>query len=303
MTILTILAGCGPLVPPPSMHQPARTALLAAQDSSSENNPAFRIIHIDVGQGDASLLIAPDGETMLIDTGPPQTGAQAVLKIAKEMEITAINTILISHNHLDHNGSLAEILKDKVAAQAKIIDRDSAQIGEFLPLEGGVLKIIGVNGHIGEADFTPFVEDDENARSIALVLEYGDFRYFTGGDLTGGGGNPPYQTIDLETPLAPLIGDVDIMKVSHHGSHTSSNPAFLEILKPEAAIISAGAQNDFFHPHPSVVARYQKAGIELHQTKNGSICIVINGGTYEIKPYAIDKCAAPEIPDPMEEMP
>ena len=302
MTILegmTILAGCGPLSPATSYHPQAATA--SAPNAAPTESSLFRIVNIDVGEGDASLLIAPDGETILIDTGPPQTGAQAVLKTAKEMEIASIDTILISHNHLDHNGSLAEILKDPIAVHAKIIDRDSAQIGEILHLEGGALNIIGVNGHIGEADYSPFIEDDENARSVALVVEYGAFRYFTGGDLTGGGGNPPYQTIDLETPLAPLVGDVDVMKVPHHGSHTSSNETFLKTLQPEAAIISAGAKNEFFHPHPSVVERYEKSGITLYQTKNGSICIITDGETYEIKPYAVDKCPAPQVPDPEEE--
>ncbi|MDO8494369.1 MAG: hypothetical protein Q7S68_03435, partial [Deltaproteobacteria bacterium] len=116
---------------------------------------------------------------------------------------------------------------------------------------------------------------------------------FTAGDLTGGGGNPPYQTIDLETPLAPLIGDIDVLKVSHHGSHTSSNEFFLDTLQPEMAIISVGANNDFGHPHRTVLERLEERQIEIWKTTDGSVCILSNGKEIQIKSYAVDNCATP----------
>ncbi|MBI4126275.1 MAG: hypothetical protein HY465_02155, partial [Deltaproteobacteria bacterium] len=70
-------------------------------------------------------------------------------------------------------------------------------------------------------------------------------------------------------PLGPLVGDIDILRVGHHGSHTSTNANFLAATTPEVAIISVGDGNDYFHPHASVIDRLLEAGIEVYQTERG----------------------------------
>ncbi|MDO8526847.1 MAG: MBL fold metallo-hydrolase [Deltaproteobacteria bacterium] len=286
----------------------ATNATVATKNSASKPSPGwFKIVVLDVGQGDAALLIAPDKTTVLIDTGPPDTGPGPVLNVMKEMVLKSIDTIFISHNHADHIGGLKKIMESPEGHSAHLIYRTDAIIGNALYFDNVKIDIEGTNGRIGSKTLlSPKFGTDENSLSIALLVTYGEFSYFTAGDLTGGGGDPPYETLDMETTLAPLIGDIDVMHVSHHGSHTSSNQTLLDTLKPEVAILSLGDKNEFFHPHPSVIKRLQKIGAEIYSTEQGSlkadsdvnvlhdhICIVSDGKTYLVKPYTVDKCADP----------
>jgi hypothetical protein len=94
---------------------------------------------------------------------------------------------------------------------------------------------------------------DENVNSCALRITYGDFKYFNGGDLSGGNW-PSYKSDerDMETPVAHVCGDVDVAKANHHGYYDTCNGAFLNIVSPEVLIIDARSDN---HPVPSTMTR------------------------------------------------
>lgn len=299
-----IFPGCGPIDKAVrNIPIPGETTGTSATLQTSEKS-LFRIIHLDVGQGDAALLIAPDQSAALIDTGPPEIGAQAVLSVLRDQKITTLQTIFISHDHLDHRGGLEEILRSAEGETAQIIDNTDLPVGGQIELGEVSIEILAGNGIIGEKKLSVEEKRDENNRSHALLTRFRRFRHFSAGDLPGGGGNPPYQTIDLETPLLPLLEDVDILKVSHHGSHTATFDPLLEALTPEVAVISVGDRNDFFHPHPSLIDRLLRHGIAVYQTEEGwpsndrevsvfkdHICIVTDGENYRVKPYAVDRCA------------
>ncbi len=86
-----------------------------------------------------------------------------------------------------------------------------------------------------------------------MVVSYGDFDVWIGGDLTG---NPAEGVADVETPTGPQAGDVDVYTVNHHGSETSSNASFLGDLQAEVAINQSSIENDFGHPRIAVVNRF-----------------------------------------------
>lgn len=296
-----LLIACGPPLP----LTPPEQGLL--QQQSPPENKWFKIIVLDVGQGDATLLIAPNGEAAAIDTGPRDVGNQAILKTLDEQSIPTLKNIFISHYHDDHIGGLPKVLAALNMDATQVIDKTNAVVGQIFSLGPITIQVKAANGHIGNSFQVPAdAKEDENNFSDALLIQYGNIRYFTSGDLPGGGGTPPYDTLDLETPLAPLVGDIDLFLVPHHGSHTSTNENFLNQLKPEVGIISLGNGNEFFHPHPSVMQRLKSHGVKIYQTEKGalhdtdgveivneSICILIDGDTYLIKPYAVDKCASP----------
>jgi hypothetical protein len=123
----------------------------------------------------------------------------------------------------------------------------------------------------GAGRFAHGAAPSENDYSIAFVLTLGDFAFYSGGDLggedtkahTGGrGGHEKRHDVydDVETPIKDAVGNVEVMRVDHHGSPHSTNDAFVEALRPEVAIVSCGGGNAFHHPSPDVVARLQAFG-------------------------------------------
>lgn len=261
-------------------------------ETGPESNENLRIIIIDVGQGDATLLIAPGGETVLIDAGPPDATQNAILPLFDTLNISAIDYIFATHFHADHIGGIPAIIQKfqptrgiydrgipegaaedfavEVYGTQGALMRHTAYPGLVSQLGGVDVEVVAANGALEDGTKIDLGEPrDENAASLALLIEYGAFRMLVAGDVTGGGGTPPYETPDIETPLGKIVGDIDVLRVSHHGSHTSTNKAFLGATKPETAIISVGNGNDYFHPHRSVVDRLLESGIKVYQTERG----------------------------------
>lgn len=280
------------------------------RDSEASRNGApsgrLRIVAIDVGEGDATLVIAPQGEAALIDAGPPGAGQWIIRPFLESQGIEELQYAIATHYHADHIGGLPEVIAgadgtmgtdDDLIPRGGIYDRGEPQIapesyafelyqshasghrkdahaGDIIELGEVRLEIVAESGNLADGTQIDLGDPpDENAASIAILIEYSGFRMFIGGDITGGGGTPPYETPDVETPLGPLAGDIDVLRAAHHGSDTSTNQSFLDEATPEAAIISVGDDNDYFHPHPSVIGRLLDAGIDVYQTERGSLGI------------------------------
>ena len=328
--LIAFTASCGPLPDREDLEQYLEPGGWAAEGNKA-TGPA-RIIIVDVGQGDATLLISPDGQAMLIDAGPEGQGQQAVLPLIDSEGIDELKYIIVTHYHADHLGGVFEVAVgqdeilgtgDDLWPKGGIYDRGepqgdtegtvyppyaaqaagrrhTAHPGDRFGLGDIHVDVVAASGILeDETEIDLGDPPDENAASIALLIEYSGFKMFVGGDITGGGGTPPYDTPDIETPLAPLIGDIDVLRVSHHGSKTSTNQQFLEMTTPEVAIISVGDGNDFFHPHTSVIDRLLDTGIALYQTECGHLdqegplvvddhilIEVDDEGSYEIKPWS-----------------
>jgi len=318
--LFTLLTSCANI--------PTREEFFTGEPSHAGRAGAgkMRIVAIDVGQGDSTLIISPEGKSMLIDTGTYFAGKHDVLPTLEEEGVGELKYILITHYHSDHVGGLPAIIMgpdefddgddfqpsggiyDRGSPQSIIDDpshaiyalahdghRKTAHPGDNIDLGSVNLEVVAANCIIPDEGSIAKIEcDDENGASVAVVVEYSGFRMFIGGDITGGGGEPPYDTPDIESDLAEFVGDIDILKVSHHGSKTSSNQIFIDGTTPEVAIISVG-ENDYGHPHTSVIDRLLNAGIEIYQTgtgalendgpivADGNITIEVDGdGEYEI---------------------
>ena len=265
----------------------------------------LRITVLNVGQGDATLIQAPSGKTLLIDGGRDGKGREVILPFLKQKGISSLDAILATHYDGDHIGGIDEVIagddgvsgtNDDLVPKLGTYDRGgtpfdfapffpeylqaagekrrSISPGEKIPLDPTViLRCVAVNGQIwnGPAvDLTPIgFSAVENSASIALLIEYGTFRYLTAGDLTGGGSPGGFKTFDVESPLAEVVGPVDIVHVNHHGSLTSSNEAYVNDLKPLAALFSVGDGNEYGHPAQEVLERWHNGGAELWMTEKG----------------------------------
>lgn len=251
----------------------------------------LEIHHLYVGQGDGTLIVSPTGLTVLIDAGNTGYGSGTVLPYLDGLGIVTLDLVVASHYHADHIGGLDEVINGLGAADiglaydrglgaplpttvaytdyasaAAAAGRVAIGLGQVLDLGGGVsLTCLASDGSVWNYGEVPDADSSENDLSIAFLLSFERFQYFTGGDC--GGESSSYA--DLETPLAPLVGDVDACKVNHHGSAYSTNQLFVDTLLPEAGFISVG-NNSYGHPVQAVLDRLAAAGCWIYQTGAGS---------------------------------
>lgn len=271
-------------------------------DSQNTNVNTLQIIPLDIGQGDATLIITPAQKIILIDAGPIGSGVNVILPYLKEKNIDHIDMLFASQYDADHIAGFAEVMagEDQVLGTEDdfipdttydrgyekfnggivfhnyltAIDttRTTINAGDVIDVEDGVeIKCLIVNGEMSDGNTINLADDDENGHSVGLLISYGNFKYWTSGDLTGGGLN----TVDLESSVAPLVGSVDILHVNHHGSESSTNQNFVDALSPTLAIISTGDGNNYGHPDSTILSRLEKAGAQVYLTEKG------NGGFLE----------------------
>lgn len=283
-------------------------SLSVALSSAASSAQQLRIVHIDVGQGDATLIVGPS-RTLLFDAGVTGSGNE-IRAALDSLGISSIDYFVAGHYHADHIGAIDEVLGGGIALNLAAYDRGgtySSQaftqyttavgakrstilLNQQIDLGGGVLlTCVAVNGSTPGGYAAP---TDENGRSVALVLRYGTFDYFIASDLSGGGSS----TADVESLLASSAGDVDVLHVGHHGSTTSTNQTLVDTLKPEQAVISLGDGNSYGHPTQGVLDRLAAAATlnTIWQTEagtgawvpevrvGGNITFLTDGHTYSV---------------------
>ena len=228
----------------------------------------LRLHFIDVGQGDAALLILPTGERIMIDTGTEESG-EAILAYLAKWNVKALDLVILSHNHDDHAGGLA-LLEQTLPIGGVLYAGDP-------PAECGLSMrevAAGESFSIGEVHFAvlgPLTEEGIENRSMILRVDYGERSFLFTGDAEA-----EEEALLLEQ--MPKLLDVDLLKVGHHGSATSSNEAFLQAVTPEIAVISASADNSFGHPAPSVVDELKEVGAAVWRTdKSGTLIFLCDG--------------------------
>jgi beta-lactamase superfamily II metal-dependent hydrolase len=243
---------------------------------------------IDIGQGDATLIQSPSGRSLLFDGGKNGRGTSIVIPFLQSVGVDTLDYMVASHYHEDHIGGLDEVfnaipVREAVYdrgwsyttftytsyANAVASKRQTIVPGQVIDLgEGVTVTCVALNGN-GQVS-SPFDNSsEENEYDVCLLVEYGGFDYFQAGDLTGGNTT---SYADIETSVGPLVGDVDVYHVSHHGSESSSNPNFMQAVQAEVSVISVGS-NSYGHPDQRVLDRLVQYGSFVYQTEVG------DGGT------------------------
>lgn len=263
--------------------------------SAEEAEPAEVIIgtdenleihFIDVGQGDATLIICGDG-AMLIDAGYYQYGESVEAYIDYQLEDNHLDYVIATHPDADHVGGLSEVFGSDVLTCGKIFfsgyDRDTGTmyyVEEAMQEKGYVAEVpsVGNTYTLGEATFTiigPMQMYEEcNNNSICIMLEYGSTKYLFCGDAE--------EMAEADMIAGNYNIDCDVLKISHHGSKTSTTPEFLAEVSPKYAVISVGEGNEYFHPHATVLNVLRNYGINVFRTdEQGSVVCTSDGS--EIK--------------------
>ncbi|MEX2602326.1 MAG: DNA internalization-related competence protein ComEC/Rec2 [Balneolaceae bacterium] len=245
---------------------------------------------LDVGQGDAIHLRTPGGRDYLIDTGrwapAGDSGTDVVIPYLKRMGIEKLDGVVVTHPHADHLGGLPALITsvDIDTIYTNGVAHTSGLYHEFQKrsVESEVPERHLRSGDSIQADpsIRLFVLGPEesghrsnlNNQSVVLLLVYNHTRFLLAGDAER----------SQEGELADRYGDLlqaDLLKVSHHGSRSSSHPRFLNYVSPSIAAASLSFWNRFGHPHPETVNRLQKQECELFFTSLDGALIFRSDGT------------------------
>lgn len=240
-------------------------------------SPDLSVTQLYVGQGDCAYVEA-NGFRGLIDTGGSRLGADPTARYVepflRKKGVGALDGVFLSHYDADHAGGASTLAKNHrikhIFAPAPGSEEDVAMYDEILNKAG---KIEAIEGTFSMKDweltvFPPYGKED-NALSMAMELASKGQRMLFLGDL------PEAQEKML---LADLRHRESIVKLAHHGSKTSSCDEFLEATRPRLAIISAGENNSYGHPHKVVLRRLKDHGISYAETKNGAITMDLKDG-------------------------
>jgi competence protein ComEC len=229
---------------------------------------------LDVGQGDSELITTKEGLHMIIDGGPDQKVLSELARVLP-FGVQTIDIMMLSHPDADHLAGLISVLEDYQVGQVLMpdVNKDTALYRSFLtmiadkhiPSErvlqasermiGGSLKMTILH----PSPLTSQPKDPANNFSITARFDDGPLSLLFTGDLEA-----PIET-KLVANWQPQL-NVDVLKVPHHGSITSSTPAFIDAISPIIAVMEVGLNNKFHHPSPTVVYRYQARHIDLLRT-------------------------------------
>ena len=249
----------------------------------------LRVYFFDVGQGDAILIDSPTHGRVLIDGG---RNRQIISELGKTLSFgdRRIDAVIATHPDADHIGGLPEVVsRYKVGllispgvesdneiddelrrrAEEKKIPMILARRGQVINFGDGVrLTILFPNQEVSTWD--------TNDASIVAKLVYGESSFLFTGDA-------PISTENILMGLGKEYLDVDVLKAGHHGSRTSTGLTFAQVTTPEYAVISAGKDNTYGHPHQEVLNILERVGAKMISTvEMGTIRFETDGKDIEI---------------------
>lgn len=244
------------------------------------NTDTTMVVHyIDIGQGDSTLIEYKDWD-ILIDGGDNKMSDELIDYLDEQM-IDDIDLMIATHMDADHIGGLDIVLEEYKVEE--VIDsgtkKDTKTYRDYINAvhsEGAIYK--------DDRDLTYEMDDlfsieiietgdgykDENDNSVVCQINYGNMNFLFTGDM---------ESVSEDNSIQ-LFNDIDVLKVGHHGSRTSSTERFLKTTQPEYAIISCGEGNKYGHPHLETLDKLKKIGADIYRTDEmGTIIIETDGNS------------------------
>ena len=323
---LLALAGCtdgGIGIEPPDAVDGTETQTPDSDLGDGSGAEGSLAVHyLDVGQADATLLVSPEGETMLIDSGPWQDDGETVIRYLEARGVDRIDHLVSTHAHADHVGGHAEVIehfeteKDGVGAvydsgavhtsqtyedYLDAVDRHDVTLYEVA--EGDEIPFAGVDATV----LNPIEPggDDLHSNGVVLHVRFGETAFLFTGDAER----------NVENRLVDEYGsdlDAEVYQAGHHGSDTSSGPELLDAVDPEVAVVSSAYDSQYGHPHDEPLERFAERDVRTAWTAvHGTTVVVSDGETLSVRtqhdattdPLAIRDApaATAETSDPVEE--
>ncbi len=276
--------------------------LLVGQCAGARADGLLHVYVLDVGQGDAILIVTPEGRQMLVDGGPDAEATLAVLDPLLPPGDRQLDVVAATHLDSDHVAGLLGVLN---RYRAGVVLHGAGGVGDaaLYPQWRAVLtdrqhRIAEISaGHrillgqevVMESLYPPpggpppGVDDNANNSSLVLRVVFGEVSFLLTGDIE----------VEAERHLAVTSGDrlrSDVLKVAHHGSRTSTTQAFMERVNPRSAAITAGRDNRFGHPHDDVLGRLEQwAGHDrvFLTARDGTIEYVSDGKSLWVETHGV----------------
>ena len=266
----------------------------------NERTEKLKITFFDCGLGDLALIETPEGETLLIDSGPtestPRHFESSALPYFRNNGLKSLDWVVITHAHNDHYGGLAFILDNLIVKNLVVTDEFKTRkiwktlIPKITEEQCNIITIcdtthLGLNSikaKILHPDIS-FSHRNINNLSIVIRIDHKEFSVLFTGDME----------IEGEEYLLekyPEVLDCDVLKVGHHGSKTSSSYEFIKAVTPDQAFISTALKNRFHFPHKITLEKYEFLEDNLFISgKDGALQITTDGITAHFKTYLSEK--------------
>ncbi len=269
-------------------------SLLVSAVSSSlqiylnKNNQDLQVSFLDVGQGDSTFIETPNGTQTIIDTGP---NGKILEELNKKVFFfdQKIDSVILTHPDLDHIGGTVDLFsayeipilifatssKQTEATEAieKInVERREVKAGDIIMLDADkniYLEVLHPD--------PSYISVDSNDQSIVTKLVFNQICFILTGDASK----------EVEMKLVKKYGaelDCEVLKVGHHGSHTSTEEKFVGFVTPDYSIISSGRENRYGHPHKETLETLSKFQTKIINTaESGTITFISDGETLELR--------------------
>ncbi len=294
---IVILAGCTGGATPTEMGSDTVTATdvpsttAPATTGATAPDGELAVHMLNVGQGSSTLVIGPDGETILIDTGDWRDDGEDVIAYLEAQNVTRIDHLVTTHPDADHIGGHAAVIEhfetehDGVGAVYDPgIASSSATYEEYLdaveshdvPLyrtqAGDSIQMADVDAQVLAPPEGYLANKDRNENSLVLHLQFGASSFLLPGD-----GETASEEYLVETYGDSLNSTV--LAVGHHGSQSSTSKAFLEAVSPRAAVISSAYDSQYGHPHEEVLQRLESHSVPTYWTATHGVTTFTSNGS------------------------